>query len=67
MKTIEILVSPTGRTRVETRGFTGAACQEASRFLEQALGTRTSEQLTSAYYAQPVPHTVSLTEGGHSA
>ena len=50
MKSMVILVSPTGATTVETHGFSGASCQEASRFLEQALGTRLSEQRTSAFY-----------------
>lgn len=49
-KVIEITVSPTGATKVETRGFTGGACREASRFLEQALGLRTGEQLTAEFH-----------------
>ena len=47
---IEITVDPRGGVRVETKGFAGRACQEASRFLEAALGRRTAEQRTSAYY-----------------
>ncbi len=50
MKTIEITVGPKGETRVETKGFTGGECREASRFVEQALGTRAAESLTSEYY-----------------
>ena len=50
MKTIEITVSSKGETRVETRGFVGSDCREASRFVEQALGQRTAEQLTAEYY-----------------
>ncbi len=50
-KTIEIIVSPTGETRVETRGFTGSSCRQASAFLEEALGTQTSERLTSEFFA----------------
>lgn len=50
MKTIEILISPTGQTTVQTKGFTGSACQEASRFLEQALGSRTSEVRTAEFH-----------------
>ena len=50
MKIIEITVSPTGETKVETRGFTGGACREASRSLEQALGARTAEALTAEFY-----------------
>ncbi|MEX1223447.1 MAG: DUF2997 domain-containing protein [Pirellulales bacterium] len=51
MKTIEITVAPNGESRVETKGFTGGACQQASRFIEQALGKRTGEQLTAEFYA----------------
>ena len=50
MKTIEIIVQTDGKTRVETKGFTGAACKDASRFIEQALGTPQAEQLTSDFY-----------------
>jgi hypothetical protein len=50
LKTIEITVSPRGETKVETKGFTGGACREASRFIEQALGTRTAETLTTEFY-----------------
>jgi hypothetical protein len=50
MKTIEITVDPKGGTKVETKGFTGGECRDASRFVEQALGARTVETLTAAYY-----------------
>ena len=50
-KTIEIIVSPTGRTRVETRGFAGSECRQASQFIEQALGQRSSEQLTAEFHS----------------
>jgi len=49
-RTIEIIVAPTGETRVETKGFTGPECREASRFIEQALGQQTEEHLTSEFY-----------------
>jgi hypothetical protein len=52
-KTIEIIISPKGETKLETKGFAGSNCQEASRAFEQALGAKTSEQLTSEYYAEP--------------
>ena len=42
MKTIEIVVSPTGQTQVQTKGFTGSECRAASEFIEKALGQRTS-------------------------
>ena len=50
MKTIEIIVSPTGQTQVETKGYAGSGCRQASEFLEQALGQRTTEQLTSEFH-----------------
>jgi Protein of unknown function (DUF2997) len=50
VKTIEITVDPKGQTKVETKGFTGGECREASRFLEQALGTRSAETLTAEFH-----------------
>ena len=52
MKRIEIVVSPAGETRLETTGFSGPECLAASRFLEAALGKRSSERFTAAYYQQ---------------
>ena len=53
-KIIRLIVSPTGEARIETKGFSGPECREASRFLEQALGQPMSEQLTPEFYqAQP--------------
>ncbi len=50
IKTIQIIVSPDGETRLETKGFSGAECQQASRFLEDALGKQISERLTSEFH-----------------
>ena len=50
MKTIEITVSPTGETTVQTKGFAGSSCQAASRFIEQALGTVQSDKATTEMY-----------------
>jgi len=52
MKTVEITVSPSGETRVETKGFTGGECQQASQFLAKALGSKTGEQLKPEFYGQ---------------
>lgn len=51
MKIIEITVSAKGETRIETRGFSGTVCQDVTRILETALGTRTEERLTAEYHA----------------
>ena len=49
-KIIEIIVSPTGETRLETKGFSGEECKEASKFVEHALGNRQSERLTTEFH-----------------
>ncbi len=49
-KIIRVIVGPKGESRVETRGFSGDACRDASRFLEQALGKSINEQLTAEFY-----------------
>ncbi len=50
MRTIELTVDSKGQTTVQTRGFAGSACKEASRFLEQALGQATAETVTAEFY-----------------
>ena len=50
MTTIEIIVSPGGEVRLETKGFQGSTCRDASRFLERALGSPTGEQLTPEFH-----------------
>ena len=50
MKTIEITVDPRGQSTVQTKGYSGGECREASRFVEQALGTRTAEALTAEFH-----------------
>ena len=49
-KIIEIIVQPDGQTRVETKGFSGSTCRDASRFIEESLGKQTCEQLTGEFY-----------------
>jgi len=49
-QTIEIIVTPDGKSSVQTLGFTGSSCRDASRFIEQALGQRTGETLTTEFH-----------------
>jgi hypothetical protein len=51
VRTVVITVDPKGASQVETKGFSGASCREASRFVEEALGRRTAEHLTPEFYA----------------
>ena len=55
-KIIEVIISPSGETKIETKGFVGAECQGASRFLETALGRATSDHTTSEYHQQTSQH-----------
>ena len=48
---IEVIISPTGETKLETKGFSGGSCRDASRFIEDALGQRAGEQLTAEFHA----------------
>jgi hypothetical protein len=52
-RVIEVIVSPTGETTVQTKGYAGADCLQASKFLEQALGVATADRKTAEFY-QPV-------------
>ena len=44
MKVVEIIISPTGQLTINAAGFSGADCEKATAFLEQALGQLTGRQ-----------------------
>jgi hypothetical protein len=54
-KTIEIIIAPNGQSKVETKGFTGSECREASRFVEQAIGQQTNES-SNLSFIRRLPH-----------
>ena len=56
MKTIEVVISPAGETRIETKGFAGSQCRNATRLLETALGKSTAEQTTPEFHVQTNKH-----------
>jgi hypothetical protein len=56
MKQIIVTVTSDGGTQIETRGFQGADCQAGSQFLEEALGRRSSEQLTAEFHESETTH-----------
>jgi Protein of unknown function (DUF2997) len=62
--TIEIIVSPTGQTKIETKGFAGSSCRDASRFLEEALGVKTEDRPTVEFYSQVADERQIAREGG---
>ena len=63
---IEIIVKSDGQTHIQTKGFAGSSCRQASQFIEQALGQRTGQQLTAELYQQvSQPQTHQLKGGAH--
>jgi len=51
---IEVTVSPKGEVSVQTKGYAGADCIAASKFVEQALGVAVTDRKTGEFY-QTVP------------
>jgi hypothetical protein len=49
-RVIEVVVSPQGQATVQTRGYAGGECLQASKFLEQALGVVADERKTAEFY-----------------
>jgi len=47
---IELIVSPQGETKIQTKGYSGGNCLHASKWLEQALGISTADSKTAEYY-----------------
>jgi len=66
-KTIEIIVAPDGGTTVQTRGFAGPSCRDASRFIEDALGRTAGERLTAEFHqGQSSAEHLRQSHGGNS-
>jgi hypothetical protein len=63
-KLIEIIVAPDGTTKVETSGFSGSECRNASRFIEKALGSSVNEQLKSEFYQATEQRTENQSRNG---
>ncbi len=49
-RSIEVVVSPQGEATVQTKGYAGADCLQASQFLEHALGLVASDRKTAEFY-----------------
>ena len=63
-QTIEVVISPQGETKIETKGFAGSTCQQASQFLEQALGAKLSDKRTAELYQAQREEQVNQQGGG---
>ncbi len=49
-KTIEIIINSSGQLTINAAGFHGAACEQATAFLEKALGSVSQRQRKPEYY-----------------
>jgi hypothetical protein len=49
---ILVKVSPTGEITVEAKGFRGKSCTDATKAIEDALGSRTARTLKPAFVRQ---------------
>jgi len=56
-RSIEIIVSPAGEIQIEAVGFKGADCEQATRFLEEALGMVGSKQKKPEYHQHNIKAT----------
>lgn len=52
MKEIKVHIAKDGAVKIETSGFTGEACKDATKALEKALGTVDNRKYTDEYYTQ---------------
>ncbi|QOV89766.1 DUF2997 domain-containing protein [Humisphaera borealis] len=61
---IEVTISPMGETTVQTKGFRGQSCRDASRFVERALGKVVQDRPTAEMYqSQSTAHQVNQNNG----
>ena len=49
---IIVTINPDGSTSVETKGYVGKSCKDASKFIEDALGKVESDKLKPEYHQQ---------------
>ena len=50
---IELLFTPDGEVRLQTRGLKGKTCMDETESLEKALGNVKDRTKTSEFYQQP--------------
>jgi hypothetical protein len=51
-RSIDIIIRPCGAIEIDAVGFAGADCEQATAFLETALGTITEKRRKPEYYRQ---------------
>lgn len=51
---IKVKIDRTGKSTIEVHGVKGRACEDVTRFLEQALGRIERREQTAEYFEQAV-------------
>jgi hypothetical protein len=51
-RTIEIIIAPNGELQIDAVGFNGADCEQATKFLEEALGVVAQKRKKPEYHQQ---------------
>ena len=54
MRKIKVKILPSGRVEIETEGFKGKACLDATREVEKLLGIVVDEKKKPEYFGQAV-------------
>ena len=62
MHEIKVTIALDGTIKVATKGFVGAACQDATKVIEKALGAVALEKFTEEFYEKNDTH-VHITNG----
>lgn len=47
---IEVVISQKGETTLQTKGYAGSDCLQASKFLESSLGIISDDHRTAEFY-----------------
>lgn len=47
---VKVKITADGKVEVSVEGMTGASCSDATKAVERALGTTTSDKRTSEFY-----------------
>ncbi len=56
MKSVEVIVSADGTIAIDAMGFTGPDCEQATKFLEEALGVEGHRVRKPEYHARRQNH-----------
>ena len=55
-RTIEIIIAPSGEIKIDAIGFKGPDCEQATKFLEEALGVVGQKTKKPEYHQRAQQH-----------